>query len=33
MILNGDKVEWEQIANQPVKDGDEIVIFGVLGGG
>ncbi|MEW5898448.1 MAG: MoaD/ThiS family protein [Bacillota bacterium] len=33
IILNGDKVEWEQISSQPVKDGDEIVIFGVLGGG
>jgi molybdopterin converting factor small subunit len=33
IILNGDKVEWEQVADQSVRDGDELVIFGVLGGG
>ncbi|MEW6425211.1 MAG: MoaD family protein [Bacillota bacterium] len=33
VILNGDKIEWEQVLDTPVKDGDELVIFGVLGGG
>ncbi|MGQ9825414.1 MAG: MoaD/ThiS family protein, partial [Desulfotomaculales bacterium] len=33
VVLNGDKLEWEEILDTPVKDGDELVIFGVLGGG
>ncbi len=33
IILNGDKLVWEEIQETPVKDGDELVIFGVLGGG
>lgn len=33
VVLNGDKLEWEEIPDTPVKDGDELVIFGVLGGG
>jgi len=33
IILNGEKLEWSKVRDEPVKDGDRLAIFAVLGGG
>ncbi|MCL6448406.1 MAG: MoaD family protein [Armatimonadetes bacterium] len=33
VVLNGEKLEWSSVMEEPVKDGDQLQIFAVLGGG
>lgn len=33
IFLNGEKLEWARTRDEPVKDGDQLAIFAVLGGG
>ncbi|MFZ5634598.1 MAG: MoaD family protein [Bacillota bacterium] len=33
IFLNGEKLEWSLTRDEPVKDGDQLAIFAVLGGG
>ncbi|MCL6478282.1 MAG: MoaD/ThiS family protein [Peptococcaceae bacterium] len=33
IFLNGEKLEWSRIRDEPVKDGDQLAVFAVLGGG
>jgi len=33
VVLNGEKLEWSGVLEEPVKDGDRLQIFAVLAGG
>ncbi len=33
IFLNGERLEWSLARDEPVKDGDQLTVFAVLGGG
>ncbi|MCL6610659.1 MAG: MoaD/ThiS family protein [Peptococcaceae bacterium] len=33
IFLNGEKLEWSSARDEPVRDGDQLAIFAVIGGG